>query len=280
MKIKSVSQEDWLNHLFNPQTEVKTDLHSVAGYLRRARPIRFSEPLNQHLFYYVVSGKFKGFVGTTKFHAEESDLIWFLPHMSFRDELIGNRPVIVYRFRLRVISNGVLLYPHIKHPLYSKVPECRIWLEKIVAETAKTESLSNIKIRSLLGCLFTDLFRSETKSEAPSRQLSPKQREEISNYFLSRASEPINPSALARHMRLSPDYFTRLFQKTYGVPPRRWMVQERIRLAALRLIETQQNISEVAEEFGYRDLFFFSRQFKMVMGESPSQYRASHADIS
>lgn len=279
MNVERISWKEWFSKLSDPQTEVKVDLHHSAGYLRRSDFKRSVPSLQQHLFYFVISGKFKGNIGRTRYHAEEGDVIWFLPHEGFTDESIGNRPVIVYRFRLKVIQNGVLLYPRIKNSLFPKIPECRLWFEQIVMEATRTGLQSEFKIRNLLGCLFTELFRKESEAHPKPRQLSIKQRQEISNYFVIRAAQPINPAALARHMNFSPDYFSRIFQKTYGVSPSRWMVQERIRLAALRLVESKQNISEVAHEFGYKDVFFFSKQFKMIMGESPARYRLIHGDI-
>jgi AraC family transcriptional regulator, arabinose operon regulatory protein len=33
------------------------------------------------------------------------------------------------------------------------------------------------------------------------------------------------------------------------------------------------SVSEIAEQLGYRDLFFFSRQFMQKEGMSPTEYR-------
>ncbi len=55
------------------------------------------------------------------------------------------------------------------------------------------------------------------------------------------------------------------------------LLVEQKKLACLqnhvRLLESQLNISEVAQEFGHRDIVFFSRQFKQVLGRSPRTYR-------
>lgn len=91
----------------------------------------------------------------------------------------------------------------------------------------------------------------------------------------SRVRSALPPAALPHGLRLTPDYFARIFRRTYGVSPRTWIVRERIKLAALRLTESQLSIGEVANEFGYGDIFFFSRQFKQVMGRSPRSYRRS-----
>jgi AraC-like DNA-binding protein len=40
------------------------------------------------------------------------------------------------------------------------------------------------------------------------------------------------------------------------------------------LSQSALTISEVADRLGYRDVFFFSRQFKQHNGLSPRQFRA------
>jgi AraC family transcriptional regulator, arabinose operon regulatory protein len=42
---------------------------------------------------------------------------------------------------------------------------------------------------------------------------------------------------------------------------------------AQRLAESRESIGRIAAEFGYPDAFFFSRQFRAVMGCSPSTWR-------
>ena len=49
------------------------------------------------------------------------------------------------------------------------------------------------------------------------------------------------------------------------------------RLARARqlLAETGLTISQIAETLGFRDVFFFSRQFTQRTGQTPSAYRAA-----
>jgi AraC-like DNA-binding protein len=64
-----------------------------------------------------------------------------------------------------------------------------------------------------------------------------------------------------------------VFRRSFGVSPRRWLMQERIRLAARRLCDSTMSVSAIAQDFGYADVYPFSRQFKDVMGQSPLAYR-------
>ena len=82
-----------------------------------------------------------------------------------------------------------------------------------------------------------------------------------------------DPGGQARSLGQEPLRFTRLFQATYGCPPRQWLIRHRIERAAERLVDGNPHIGSVAEQFGYPDLFLFSRQFRRVMGVSPRQWR-------
>ena len=81
------------------------------------------------------------------------------------------------------------------------------------------------------------------------------------------------PADLARHLQLSPDYFARLFRATYGISPRQWLAEQRIR-EAIRLLEhTTMTVNEIARDLNYSDAVHFCRKFKAVTGLTPLTYR-------
>lgn len=83
----------------------------------------------------------------------------------------------------------------------------------------------------------------------------------------------IGPRALAAACGLSHDWFTRAFRAAAGRPPRRWLVEARVRLAAARLAEGREAAWTVARRLGWRDAKLFGRQFRSVMGEAPGRWR-------
>jgi len=52
-----------------------------------------------------------------------------------------------------------------------------------------------------------------------------------------------------------------------------YIIRMRIERAEHLLVHTGMNVTEVADALGYRDIFFFSRQFKQYTGKSPSEIR-------
>lgn len=88
------------------------------------------------------------------------------------------------------------------------------------------------------------------------------------NYFA-----PHRVADLAARAGLSPSHFTRLFRRAFGTSPIDWLRRERINQAKRRLIESRDPIEWIAEQVGYNDRFFFSKDFKRMTGLSPRDFR-------
>lgn len=78
---------------------------------------------------------------------------------------------------------------------------------------------------------------------------------------------------LAEKAFISETYFLRLFRKRFGVSPRKYLCDIRIRKAKQLLIGTNYTISSVAQDCGFSDITHFSRAFRGMTGETPMQYR-------
>ncbi len=82
-------------------------------------------------------------------------------------------------------------------------------------------------------------------------------------------------ASLAKSCGLSPDLFCRRFQEAVGKPPRRFVVELRMRTAANRLLHDGVAIKEAAREAGYSTVHSFSRAFTSVFGSGPAAYLKS-----
>ena len=82
---------------------------------------------------------------------------------------------------------------------------------------------------------------------------------------------------LARQAHLSRSQFTRRFTLFTGMPPNRFLVTARMGRARQLIAETDMTLSEIAYALDYRDVYFFSRQFKQFAGVAPSGLRAGRA---
>lgn len=84
---------------------------------------------------------------------------------------------------------------------------------------------------------------------------------------------PLRVGELAALARMSPSHFARTFKHVMGTSPINWLRRERINQAKRRLTETDDAVKEIAQQCGYADAFYFSRDFKQFTQCAPSDYR-------
>lgn len=80
-------------------------------------------------------------------------------------------------------------------------------------------------------------------------------------------------SQLADACGLSASYFTSAFRTTTGVPPHRWLMNERIRRAKDLLRHKTLGISDVALACGFADQSHLTRVFLRMEGQPPGRWR-------
>lgn len=87
------------------------------------------------------------------------------------------------------------------------------------------------------------------------------------------SSRDLSNEQLAETVGLSEVYFRRLFLKRYGITPRQYIIELRIKKAKLLLESSSKSITEIAEECGFSGVYHFCRSFKQNTGDTPTEYR-------
>lgn len=95
----------------------------------------------------------------------------------------------------------------------------------------------------------------------------------LSKHFSDRSFSIEQVAALSG---LSERQFRRIFTELYSMTPCRYLTLLRIDRAKVLLSNSNRTVSEVAEQVGYCDVYYFSKQFKAETGETPTQYRDNH----
>jgi YesN/AraC family two-component response regulator len=96
----------------------------------------------------------------------------------------------------------------------------------------------------------------------------------VKAYIAEHYREDLSLTAMADHVGLNPSYFSRLFVKSSGVNFLNYVSMVKIDRAKALLVETDSNISEIAEQIGYT-VPTFRRVFKQRTGMTPIDYRSS-----
>lgn len=93
--------------------------------------------------------------------------------------------------------------------------------------------------------------------------------EAVADYLQSHYSENITNESISKIFHFHPNYISSEFQRTFGKPIHRYLLELRI-TKAIGLLETgQYSISAVAEAVGFGDANYFSRYFKKITGKTP-----------
>lgn len=79
-------------------------------------------------------------------------------------------------------------------------------------------------------------------------------------------------NALCASTGISYSYFKRLFIAKYGMPPVKYLTHLRLEYAKELLITGRYSVSEIAEQCGYENVYYFSGVFKKNIGVSPKKY--------
>lgn len=92
-------------------------------------------------------------------------------------------------------------------------------------------------------------------------------------YLETHLSDPtLSNRVLAQQVGFSEVYFRRLFTQCYGISPKQYILELRIRKAKQLLTDGRQSITAVSEQCGFSGVYHFSRFFKERTGLSPTDF--------
>lgn len=104
----------------------------------------------------------------------------------------------------------------------------------------------------------------------PRGAISPSALRRIRDYITANLAEPIEVAALAELAGRSSFHFTRMFARSVGMTPHRYVVHLRLLAAVARIREGRTRLAEIAAETGFSDQSHLSRWIRRVHGVAPS----------
>lgn len=157
---------------------------------------------------------------------------------------------------------------YVAHGLFPEMYRDAIY--EILAFKEDTTS-SFLAVNSVLLRIMSFLFSDISFEEQAWGQRSA--ADEVRFYLDMNYSKNLKMRSVAELLGFHPNYVTRIFQERFGISPKQYLMDLKLKKACSLLTSTQLPVSVVAYSLGFDDPLAFSKFFRREMSMSPSVYR-------
>ena len=113
----------------------------------------------------------------------------------------------------------------------------------------------------------------QTALDSPVHGLAAWQARRVVDHVLANLEMPIRVEDLASVTRLSTSHFSRAFKLSFNVPPHAYIMALRLARARALMLESDEQMSQIAAACGFADQAHFSRAFRRKVGCAPGLWR-------
>lgn len=125
---------------------------------------------------------------------------------------------------------------------------------------------------AILNLIFAELYkRAHVKKE-----INPKIKKSVTYITENYMKSDISITGAAECSNMSEVYFRKLFKKEFGISPKKYIINSRIKLAESLIESGYYSLYEVAEKCGFTDYKYFSTEFRKTVGVPPSKYEYNY----
>lgn len=166
---------------------------------------------------------------------------------------------------------------HLKNAVYTldNAKKIVMTMEKLVSLSFYKKTGYYLKMASIIYDMLHKIILNEfsnSRINDKHQKIAPS-LDYLSSHYNDRT---LSMEQIAAMSGLSERQFRRIFTEIYAVTPARYTTQLRIDRAKDLLANPYRTVTEIAEQVGYSDVYYFSKQFKAETGETPTQYRNNH----
>lgn len=131
----------------------------------------------------------------------------------------------------------------------------------------------NIKLHILYDILYDITLRQVTTDHL---RIEDDTISRIIEYIEGNFNKKISLSDIAPELGITTSGLIYKFKKHTGLKPFEFIIQLRINHAKKLLLQTDLNLTRIAEECGYENMYYFSNAFKKCTGIPPSLFRSQN----
>ncbi|MCA1291963.1 response regulator [Paenibacillus sp. alder61] len=169
------------------------------------------------------------------------------------------------------LAAGKTLLGHLNETrLYSALPE-DIDLTLLYTPTQMQSWVERAAYLNKLGRALCEAADTERRANAETTI------SRIKEYINQHLAADLSLNALGRATGFNPSYLSRMFKREVGIGVHDYITRCRIDLARSLLTHTKMKIYEISQKCGYDNTNYFIRNFKILEGLTPQEYRNRHA---
>ena len=205
------------------------------------------------------------------FYAESA----IMPNFVFMPSFIGEQDSLIYRkYVLPIISSS----------LSFQVFQAEVsWQNEVlkligqIIEIQKQESVCELAISALMQMLWLLLYENAAilpaKKAGKEKASSQARLQLMMQYMYQQYQNPLSLEEIAGAASISKSTALNLFKEYLHITPVEFLIQHRLKEAAMLLAKTEKKICVISEETGFHTVDYFCRLFKKYYGVTPMQYR-------
>lgn len=245
---------------------------------------------NFYEVYYLINGTRKYFIDDSIYTINRGDVVVILKDTihrttylndkthermdcKFDEKYLNDIPDAAQDF-IRLFRTNPVVHLSYNHQIFFE----RL-MKNIQSESENPDEYSAVNAQSLLHQLIICLVRLrklQSDTEYYDYSLDDNLMQEAARYIRINFSKPLDLDSIARHVNISPTYFSKKFKAATGFGYREYLVNVRLQEASRMLLETKRSVTEIALKCGFNDSNYFGDVFRKAKGVSPLKYRKNN----
>ncbi len=150
------------------------------------------------------------------------------------------------------------------------------WLAGELLDAAQAGSPDVLYVEGLSLALLGRLEQRGSLTQVEVRRggpLSAEQQRRVRTLIAEELGGDLSIARLAEQARMSSDHFSLCFRRTFGVPPHRYVQQQRLAAAQRLLRRRELSIAQIAVSVGFASQSHLTQVFRQQTGTTPARWR-------
>lgn len=233
----------------------------------------------------IQKGKAVFIINDNEYMLEEGDIIYIPQGCSLSCySLSANLTFTSLRFTATFSTTNIEIWPNLfsyEVKMKCEDEQIKLFFSNIIMKSNSNERGKDLMLRGYLEIIMAYLIN-EMKDEEI-KQLKPVQLQKnyikdnraqvIVDYMIEHYADDFSIEKLSNMVNVSSTTLRRLFRQHTGKSPSEFMMDIKMTVAARKLLETDERISDIGYMIGIQDPNYFTRVFKKNFGVTPYIYR-------